>query len=55
MVLSPEDRIARYAFRNLDVARTIAAGALSAYDVLGADWILFSDATLPAGEGSTHA
>ncbi len=55
VVLSPADRIARYAFRNLGGATTIAAGELSAYDVLAADWILFSDATLPAGEGSTHA
>jgi len=34
-------------FRNLDYVKTIDAGELNAYDVLDADWILFTDATLP--------
>ena len=30
---------------------TIDAGELNAYDVLDADWVLFTDDTLPAAEG----
>ncbi len=55
VVLTPEDAVARFAFRNLDWVTTIAAGELNAYDVLATDWILFSDATLPGAERSTDA
>ncbi len=48
VVLSADDHVATRSFRNLDVVRTVSAGELNAYDVLDADWVLFTDATLPA-------
>ncbi|HEV2427649.1 MAG TPA: 50S ribosomal protein L4 [Acidimicrobiales bacterium] len=47
VVLSSEDHVAARSFRNLDVVRTVNAGELNAYDVLDAEWVLFTDATLP--------
>jgi len=47
VVLSREDAVAFYSFNNLDNVKTIDAGELNAYDVLEADWVVFSDATLP--------
>ena len=50
VVLSRTDENARRSFRNLDHVKTIDAGELNAYDVLDADWVLFTDATLPAAK-----
>jgi large subunit ribosomal protein L4 len=47
VVLAREDEVARRAFRNLGLVKTIDAGELNPYDVLDADWVLFTDATLP--------
>jgi large subunit ribosomal protein L4 len=47
VVLTRDDQIATRSFRNLDNVKTIDAGEINAYDVLDADWILFTDATLP--------
>lgn len=49
-VLAPTDTVAARSLRNLPQVRTIAAGELNAYDVLDADWVLFTDETLPSGE-----
>ena len=47
VVLGREDATALRSFRNLMNVKTIDAGEINAYDVLNADWILFTDATLP--------
>jgi len=47
VVLGREDSVAFHSFRNLDNVKTIDAGEVNAYDVLDADWVLFTDATLP--------
>jgi large subunit ribosomal protein L4 len=47
VVITRDDVVANQSFRNLDYVKTIDAGELNAYDVLDADWILFTDATLP--------
>jgi large subunit ribosomal protein L4 len=47
VVLAREDGVAYRSFKNLDNVKTIDAGEINAYDILDADWILFTDATLP--------
>jgi large subunit ribosomal protein L4 len=47
VVLSRDDAVAFHSFRNLGNVKTIDAGEVNAYDVLDADWVLFTDATLP--------
>ena len=47
VVLGRGDAVAFHSFRNLENVRTIDAGEVNAYDVLDADWVLFTDATLP--------
>jgi large subunit ribosomal protein L4 len=47
VVLDREDSVAFQSFRNLQNVKTIDAGELNAYDVLDADWVLFTDGTLP--------
>jgi large subunit ribosomal protein L4 len=47
VVLSREDAVAFHSFRNLENVKTIDAGEVNAYDVLDADWVLFTDDTLP--------
>lgn len=47
VVLGRDDTVAFTSFRNLLNVKTIDAGEINAYDVLDADWILFTDATLP--------
>ncbi len=50
VVLSRDDAVAFNAFRNLTHVKTIDAGEVNAYDVLDADWVLFTDATLPTAK-----
>jgi large subunit ribosomal protein L4 len=50
VVLGREDLVAYRSFHNLDFVTTVDAGELNAYDVLNADWVLFTDATLPAAK-----
>ena len=50
VVLTSDDAVATRSFRNLPGVKTIDAGEINAYDVLDADWILFTDATLPTKE-----
>ena len=47
VILSRGDAVAFYSFNNLDHVKTIDEGEINAYDVLEADWVLFTDATLP--------
>ncbi len=47
VVLGRDDAVALRSFRNLLNVKTIDAGEINAYDVLGSDWVLFTDATLP--------
>jgi len=50
VVLSRDDMTAYHSFNNLTNVKTIDAGEINAYDVLDADWILFTDATLPVAK-----
>jgi large subunit ribosomal protein L4 len=50
VVLSRDDAVAFHSFRNLENVKTIDAGEVNAYDVLDADWILFTEATLPVAK-----
>jgi large subunit ribosomal protein L4 len=52
VVLSREDAVAAASFRNLANVLTIDAGELNAYDVLNADWVVFTDETLPTAKES---
>jgi large subunit ribosomal protein L4 len=47
VVITRDDMVANQSFRNLDNVKTIDVGEINAYDVLDADWVLFTDATLP--------
>jgi len=52
VVLSRTDEVAAVTFRNLPYVTTIDAGEINAYDVLGHDWVLFTDETLPTAKPS---
>jgi large subunit ribosomal protein L4 len=47
VVLGREDAVALRSFANLAYVTTVDAGELNTFDVLNADWVLFTDATLP--------
>ncbi len=47
VVLGPEAEVARRSLRNLPAVHLVAPGELNAYDVLCADWVVFTRATLP--------
>ncbi len=51
VVVSPDDRETWLSFRNLPDVHVISPGELNAYDVLVADWVVFSAHTLLTGEG----
>jgi large subunit ribosomal protein L4 len=55
VVLADDETIAGRSFANLPNARTTSFGQLSAHDVLRADWILFSDRTLPGSPEAAPA
>ncbi len=52
VVLAKDDVVAFHSFRNLPNVKTVDAGELNTYDVLDAEWILFTDATLPLAKES---
>jgi large subunit ribosomal protein L4 len=52
VVLSRTDTVANFAFRNLDNVKTIDSGEINAHDIIDADWILFTEATLPVAKES---
>jgi large subunit ribosomal protein L4 len=47
LVLGEGDGYAERSFANLREVRSITTGEISAYEVLGNDWIVFTDETLP--------
>ncbi len=47
VVVGAEEVVAAKSFRNLPEVHVLPAGELNAYDVLCADWIVFTEATLP--------
>jgi large subunit ribosomal protein L4 len=47
VVIGHEEEVAAKSFRNLPEVHVLPAGELNAYDVLCADWIVFTEATLP--------
>ncbi|HUR18986.1 MAG TPA: 50S ribosomal protein L4 [Acidimicrobiales bacterium] len=49
VVLGDDEEAAAKSFRNLPEVHVLAASQLNAYDVLCADWVVFSQATLPSG------
>ena len=51
-MLSRTDTVANFAFRNLDNVKTIDSGEINAHDIIDADWILFTEATLPVAKES---
>lgn len=51
VVVGPDDAVVAKSFRNLVDVHVIASRELNAYDVLVADWIIFSKDTVPAGAG----
>jgi len=50
VVVDREDVTAERSFANLPEVQTVLVSELSAYDVLRHDWVVFTDATLPAGD-----
>ena len=48
VVLTLEDEVVWKSFRNLQQVHLITLGELNAYDVLAADWIVFTRQSLPA-------
>lgn len=53
VVIEPGDEAAWKSFRNLGEVHTISPGELNAYDVLVADWVIFTTATLPSSQPSS--
>ena len=49
VILGNDEEAAAKSFRNLPEVHVLAASQLNAYDVLCADWVVFSQATLPSG------
>jgi large subunit ribosomal protein L4 len=54
VVLTRDDEVAWKSFRNLQDVHIITTGELNAYDVLAADWVIFTRASLP-GAGDDAA
>jgi large subunit ribosomal protein L4 len=54
IVLASDDVNAAKSFRNLPEAQIIEARELNAYDVLRADWVLFTPETLPVDKPVTR-
>jgi large subunit ribosomal protein L4 len=50
VVLGPDDENAWLSFRNLEHVHCLMRGELNAYDVLCADWVVFTNETLPGGQ-----
>jgi large subunit ribosomal protein L4 len=51
VVVGDDDDVAVRSFRNLPDVQLLLARELNAYDVLCNDWVVFTRATLPGGEG----
>ncbi len=48
LVLGPDEEYAAKSFRNLPQVQLLKVSELNAYDILCNDWVVFSQATLPA-------
>ena len=55
VVLGREDTNAWKSFRNLTTVHCVQIGELNTYDVLNADVVVFTEATLPTGDASIPA
>ncbi|MGB1507035.1 MAG: 50S ribosomal protein L4, partial [Acidimicrobiales bacterium] len=55
VVLGREDTNAWKSFRNLTTVHCVQVGELNTYDVLNADVVVFTEATLPTGDASIPA
>lgn len=55
VVLGDDDDVAAKSFRNLPEVHLLPASQLNPYDVLCADWIVFSQATLPGSRPAEPA
>jgi large subunit ribosomal protein L4 len=55
VVLTREDVAAWKSLRNLPDVHVLSTGELNAYDVLVSDWVVFTEASLPATRGSAAA
>ncbi len=53
VVLTGEEITAERSFANIPEVQTVLSSELCAYDILRNDWIVFTDATLPAAAQST--
>lgn len=53
VVLRPEDHAVWKSFRNLTDVHILSVGELNAYDVLVADWIVFTPHTVPTAASPT--
>lgn len=53
VVLGDDEEAAAKSFRNLPAVHVLGAGQLNPYDVLCADWIVFTQATLPGATTDT--
>jgi large subunit ribosomal protein L4 len=51
VVLTRDDEAVWLSFRNLPEVHVIDIAELNTYDVLASDWVVFTTATLPRGEG----
>lgn len=52
VVVAPDDTLAILSFRNLPGVHLLEPGELNAYDVLCAEWVVFTQASLPSGEAT---
>ena len=50
VVLGRDDEVARRSFRNLENVTLIPASDINPYDLIRADWVLFTDESLPSSE-----
>jgi large subunit ribosomal protein L4 len=50
VVIAPDDTTSILSFRNLPGIHLLEPGELNAYDVLCAEWVVFTQASLPAGD-----
>jgi large subunit ribosomal protein L4 len=55
VVLTRDDVAAWKSLRNLPDVHVLSTGELNAYDVLVSDWVVFTEASLPAARGSAAA
>jgi len=50
IILSADDTTAQKSFKNITRVHCAVEGELNAYDIIRADWLVFTDATLPTSD-----